>query len=222
MKTYAVYGYNEFVICAGYKQHVIKEWFADYFLHTSDITFDYTRLEQQKNIPMLLKALRIVVDIHPEVILEIYGDGSEKKRIEQLIRELNLEKNVQLKGFCNNVDERIVNAYICSLIIFYIFIYWTIDFLEKNSMTLLWVGNFTPLTLLFGGVLFAGYDEKLMRSISAVSKYVAIIFLGLALYYTIEFYIDMGRVGIRYGNSNIMSFFMYRTSTSSNSLQFNL
>ena len=42
MKTYACYGYNEFVICAGYKQHVIKEWFADYFLHTSDITFDYT------------------------------------------------------------------------------------------------------------------------------------------------------------------------------------
>lgn len=42
MKTYSFYGYNEFVICAGYKQHVIKEWFADYFLHTSDITFDYT------------------------------------------------------------------------------------------------------------------------------------------------------------------------------------
>lgn len=42
MKTYAAYGYHEFVICAGYKQHVIKEWFADYFLHTSDITFDYT------------------------------------------------------------------------------------------------------------------------------------------------------------------------------------
>ena len=42
MKNYSFYGYNEFVICAGYKQHVIKEWFADYFLHTSDITFDYT------------------------------------------------------------------------------------------------------------------------------------------------------------------------------------
>lgn len=42
MKTYSHYGFNEFVICAGYKQHVIKEWFADYFLHTSDITFDYT------------------------------------------------------------------------------------------------------------------------------------------------------------------------------------
>ena len=42
MKTYSFYGLNEFVICAGYKQHIIKEWFADYFLHTSDITFDYT------------------------------------------------------------------------------------------------------------------------------------------------------------------------------------
>lgn len=42
MKTYATHGFNEFVICAGYKQHVIKEWFADYFLHTSDVTFDYT------------------------------------------------------------------------------------------------------------------------------------------------------------------------------------
>ncbi len=42
MKTYSAQGFNEFVICAGYKQHVIKEWFADYFLHTSDITFDFT------------------------------------------------------------------------------------------------------------------------------------------------------------------------------------
>lgn len=43
MKTYSYYGFDEFVICAGYKQHVIKEWFADYFLHTSDITFDFTK-----------------------------------------------------------------------------------------------------------------------------------------------------------------------------------
>lgn len=41
MKGYSHYGVNEFIICAGYKQHVIKEWFADYFLHTSDITFDF-------------------------------------------------------------------------------------------------------------------------------------------------------------------------------------
>lgn len=43
MKGYASFGFNEFVICAGYKQHMIKEWFADYFLHTSDITFDFTK-----------------------------------------------------------------------------------------------------------------------------------------------------------------------------------
>lgn len=43
MKEYSYYGFNEFIICAGYKQHIIKEWFADYFLHTSDITFDFTK-----------------------------------------------------------------------------------------------------------------------------------------------------------------------------------
>ena len=42
MKLYSHYGFNEFIICAGYKQHVIKEWFADYFLHNSDVTFDFT------------------------------------------------------------------------------------------------------------------------------------------------------------------------------------
>ena len=42
MKVYSHYGYNDFIICAGYRQHVIKEWFADYFLHTSDVTFDFT------------------------------------------------------------------------------------------------------------------------------------------------------------------------------------
>lgn len=43
MKIYSAYGIDEFVVCAGYKQHVIKEWFADYFLHASDITFDFTK-----------------------------------------------------------------------------------------------------------------------------------------------------------------------------------
>lgn len=40
MKMYSAYGYNDFIICAGYKQYIIKEYFEDYFLHTSDITFD--------------------------------------------------------------------------------------------------------------------------------------------------------------------------------------
>lgn len=43
MKEYSVYGVEEFIICAGYKQHIIKKWFADYFIHTSDITFDFSK-----------------------------------------------------------------------------------------------------------------------------------------------------------------------------------
>lgn len=42
MKEYSHYGFNEFIICCGYKQHVIKEYFADYYLHNSDITFDFS------------------------------------------------------------------------------------------------------------------------------------------------------------------------------------
>lgn len=43
MKEFSSYGFNDFIICGGYKQHIIKQWFADYFLHTTDITFDFTR-----------------------------------------------------------------------------------------------------------------------------------------------------------------------------------
>ena len=40
MKTYSYYGINDFIICCGYKGYVIKEYFANYFLHMSDVTFD--------------------------------------------------------------------------------------------------------------------------------------------------------------------------------------
>ena len=40
MKSYSAHGINDFVICCGYKGYVIKEFFANYFLHTSDMTFD--------------------------------------------------------------------------------------------------------------------------------------------------------------------------------------
>lgn len=42
MKEYSHYGFNEFIICLGYKQHVVKEYFADYYLYASDVTFDLT------------------------------------------------------------------------------------------------------------------------------------------------------------------------------------
>lgn len=49
MKTYAHYGYNDFVICLGYKGYAIKEYFAHYFLHESNVTFDF-RNENQRII----------------------------------------------------------------------------------------------------------------------------------------------------------------------------
>ena len=43
MKIYSHYGFHEFVICLGYKGNLIKEFFADYYFHMSDVTFDRTR-----------------------------------------------------------------------------------------------------------------------------------------------------------------------------------
>ncbi len=55
MKMYSAHGVNDFVICCGYKGYVIKEYFANYFLHMSDVTFDmaHNRMEvhQQKAEP---------------------------------------------------------------------------------------------------------------------------------------------------------------------------
>ena len=47
MKTYSVHGISDFIICCGYKGYVIKEYFANYFLHMSDVTFDmqYNKME---------------------------------------------------------------------------------------------------------------------------------------------------------------------------------
>ncbi len=50
LKIYSSYGFNEFVICAGYKQHIIKDWFSDYFLHTSDITFDFALRKENMTV----------------------------------------------------------------------------------------------------------------------------------------------------------------------------
>lgn len=43
LKSYSIHGINDFVICCGYKGYIIKEFFANYFLHTSDVTFDMQR-----------------------------------------------------------------------------------------------------------------------------------------------------------------------------------
>lgn len=50
MKEYAFYGHNEFIICAGYKQEYIKQWFANYFLYSSDVSFDFRKGENEMEI----------------------------------------------------------------------------------------------------------------------------------------------------------------------------
>jgi len=50
MKEYSFYGFNDFIICAGYRQHMIKEWFADYFLRRSDVRFDFRNGREEVEI----------------------------------------------------------------------------------------------------------------------------------------------------------------------------
>lgn len=50
MKEFDYYGHKEFIICAGYRQEYIKEWFANYFLHYSDVTFDYIGSQNKMTI----------------------------------------------------------------------------------------------------------------------------------------------------------------------------
>lgn len=47
MKVYSAHGINDFVVCCGYKGYIIKEYFANYFLHMSDVTFDMAKNEMQ-------------------------------------------------------------------------------------------------------------------------------------------------------------------------------
>lgn len=47
MKIYSRYGFNDFIICLGYKGYVIKEYFAHYYLHKSDVTFDFTNSDKK-------------------------------------------------------------------------------------------------------------------------------------------------------------------------------
>ncbi|MDO4831625.1 MAG: glucose-1-phosphate cytidylyltransferase [Clostridia bacterium] len=103
MKLYSYYNVNEFIICAGYKQHVIKEWFADYFLHTSDITFDFTqddkiivhnkRAEQWKvtvvdtglNTMTGGRLKRVRDFLNDEPFFMTYGDGVSDINIDKLL-----------------------------------------------------------------------------------------------------------------------------------------
>lgn len=103
MKEYSYYGFNDFIICAGYKQHVIKEWFADYYLHNSDITFDFrngNELTIHNNVAEPWKVTvidtglntmtggrikRIKSYVGDETFMMTYGDGVADVNIKELL-----------------------------------------------------------------------------------------------------------------------------------------
>ena len=103
MKEYSYYGFNEFIICCGYKQHVIKEWFANYYLHNSDITFDFTKenhMEVHSNVAEPWKVTlvdtglntmtggrikRIRKYVENEPFMMTYGDGVSDVNIKELV-----------------------------------------------------------------------------------------------------------------------------------------
>ena len=104
MKEYSYYGINEFIICAGYKQHIVKQWFADYFFNSSDVIFDYrndneevsigaTEVEHWKvtvvdtglNTMTGGRIKRVQKYIGNETFLMTYGDGVCDINIQDLI-----------------------------------------------------------------------------------------------------------------------------------------
>ena len=102
LKIYSHYGINEFIICCGYKGYVIKEYFANYFLHTSDVTFNMSTNEMQvhtkKTEPWKITLVdtgektmtggrlsRVKEYINNETFCFTYGDGLADINIDKLI-----------------------------------------------------------------------------------------------------------------------------------------
>jgi glucose-1-phosphate cytidylyltransferase len=81
MKIYSSFGFNEFVICLGYKGYLIKEFFADYYLHMSDVTFDFTDANQMtvhQNVAEPWKVTLVDTGLHAQT-------GARVKKIQKYI-----------------------------------------------------------------------------------------------------------------------------------------
>ena len=102
MKIYSHYGFNEFIICLGYKGYLIKEYFANYFLHQSDVTIDLSinKIEVHNNSSEPWKVtlvdtgentltggrlLRVKEYIGNDTFMMTYGDGVADVNIKDLI-----------------------------------------------------------------------------------------------------------------------------------------
>ena len=105
MKIYSSYGFNEFVICTGYKGYVIKEFFANYYLHTTDVTFDISKgeLEIHNNKTEPWKVT--LIDTGEETMT-----GGRLKRIAQF---------VDGQDFCMTYGDGVSNVNIAKLVDFH-------------------------------------------------------------------------------------------------------
>ena len=104
MKGYSRFGFHDFIICCGYKQQVIKEWFADYYLFNSDVTFDFTQnnhMTVHNNVSEPWKVTlvdtglntmtggrvkRVQKYIGEESFMLTYGDGVSNINLKELLR----------------------------------------------------------------------------------------------------------------------------------------
>ncbi|MCR5667264.1 MAG: glucose-1-phosphate cytidylyltransferase [Eubacterium sp.] len=104
MKYYSSFGFDEFIICAGYKQYVIKEYFADYYLHRSDVTFDFSndnKMIIHNNVAEPWKVTivdtgyntmtggrlkRVAKYIGDETFMMTYGDGVSDVDLDALLK----------------------------------------------------------------------------------------------------------------------------------------
>ncbi len=137
MKYYSQYGFHDFVICLGYKQYIVKEFFADYFLHTSDVTFDLTNnsMEVHNNYSEPWKVTlvdtglntmtggrikRIQPYIGNEPFMLTYGDGVCDVNLDNLLdfhkshgktATMTTVNIAQLKGVLDINEENVVNSF---------------------------------------------------------------------------------------------------------------
>lgn len=127
MKLYASYGFNDFIICGGYKQHVIKEYFANYFLYNSDVTFDFTQGRNDMTVHhdhtenwkitvvdtglMTMtggRIKRIVPYLNDEPFFLTYGDGVSDVNLDRLL-QFHRDKGGLITLTCVQPDSRFGN-----------------------------------------------------------------------------------------------------------------
>lgn len=103
MKTYSAHGINDFVVCCGYKGYIIKEYFANYFLHMSDVTFDMVNNEMQVHQRKAEPWRVTLVDTGEETLT-----GGRLKRVADYVKDE--------EAFCFTYGDGVADVNVSSLI----------------------------------------------------------------------------------------------------------